>query len=119
MNLKLSLILCFYFNFFLQILKDNILSVLVIDILSTVVSIIGLLIAIAFYTLAERKVMGGAQRRQGPHTVGSLELGISGFLQPVGDGLKLIIKEMVIPSRANVQLFLMAPMLLLTLSLTI
>ena len=87
--------------------------------MSIVISVVGLLIAIAFYTLAERKIMGGAQRRQGPHTVGSLELGVSGFLQPVGDGLKLIIKEMVIPSRANIQLFLMAPLLLLTLSLTI
>jgi NADH:ubiquinone oxidoreductase subunit H len=91
----------------------------IIDIVSTIIVIIGLLIAIAFYTLAERKIMGGVQRRQGPHTVGSLEIGISGFLQPVGDGLKLIIKEIIIPSRANVQLFLMAPMLLLTLSLTV
>lgn len=112
----------FIFNIihkFLTYLRDNILSSFFVDLLSTIVSIVGLLIAIAFYTLAERKVMGGSQRRQGPHTVGSLEIGISGFLQPVGDGLKLIIKEMVIPSRANVQLFLMAPMLLLTLSLTI
>lgn len=112
---KIQFILFYYINHF----NLEWLISIMIDILSTVISIIGLLVAIAFYTLAERKVMGGAQRRQGPHTVGSLEIGISGFLQPVGDGLKLIIKEMIIPSRANVQLFLMAPMMLLTLSLTI
>jgi len=108
-----------FYSFFIFSTNSMFLIDLFWAFLSIVISVVGLLIAIAFYTLAERKIMGGAQRRQGPHTVGSLELGVSGFLQPVGDGLKLIIKEMVIPSRANIQLFLMAPLLLLTLSLTI
>ena len=59
-----------------------------------------LLVAVAYYTLAERKIMASVQRRLGPNVVGPW-----GLLQPLADGLKLIIKEIVIPTRANVRLF--------------
>lgn len=69
------------------------------------VMIIGLL-ATAFLTLSERKIMAAAQRRRGPNVVGFL-----GLLQPIADGLKLIVKEPLIPTNANLLLFLTAPIL--------
>lgn len=72
----------------------------------------GVLIAVAYYTYAERKVMGGMQRRQGPMTVGPF-----GLLQPIADGVKLFSKEMIIPTQAHRVVFLLAPMMLFALSL--
>lgn len=66
--------------------------------------ILPLLIAVAYLTYAERKVMGAIQLRQGPNMVGPF-----GLFQPLADGLKLFTKEMIIPSGANRFLFLMAP----------
>lgn len=70
------------------------------------------LIGVAYLTYAERKVMGAMQLRQGPNTVGPF-----GLLQPFADGLKLLMKEMIIPSGADRVLFLMAPMLTFVLAL--
>lgn len=78
----------------------------------TLLVVVGLLIAVAYLTYAERKVMGAMQRRQGPMTVGPF-----GLLQPIADGLKLFSKETIIPSGANRPVFLMAPMLLFALAL--
>lgn len=72
----------------------------------------GVLLAVAYYTYAERKVMGAIQRRQGPMTVGPF-----GLLQPIADGLKLFSKETIIPSQAHRVVFLLAPMMLFALSL--
>nr|YP_010620110.1 NADH dehydrogenase subunit 1 [Periphykon beckeri]WAX04146.1 NADH dehydrogenase subunit 1 [Periphykon beckeri] len=68
--------------------------------------ILPLLIAIAYLTLVERKVMGSIQRRKGPDIVG-----IFGLLQPLADGLKLFVKETVLPSSANSSIFVLAPIL--------
>src|SRR5688572_12993095 len=76
----------------------------------TVAYIVGIVIvllgAVAYLTLAERKVIAAMQLRKGPNVVGPF-----GLLQPVADGLKLLMKETVIPSGANRVVFLFAPML--------
>jgi len=74
--------------------------------------IVPLLIAVAYLTLAERKVMASMQRRKGPNVVG-----LFGLLQPLADGLKLLIKEPVLPSNANTILFAAAPVITFLLSL--
>lgn len=76
--------------------------------------IIIILIGVAYITLAERKVMGSMQRRKGPNI-----LGIYGLLQPLADGLKLVIKEIIIPQQSNKIFFMLGPILTLTLSLII
>lgn len=74
--------------------------------------IIPLLIGVAYFTLAERKIMGGIQRRRGPNVIGYY-----GLLQPLADGLKLFIKESLCPSNASTPLFFFAPLLTFFLSL--
>ena len=71
-----------------------------------------LMIAMAYVTYAERKVIGAMQLRQGPMTVGPF-----GLLQPLADGVKLFLKETVIPSGANKFVFIMAPMVTFVLAL--
>ena len=65
-----------------------------------------LMIGVAYLTYAERKVIGYMQVRIGPNRVGYF-----GLLQPIADGLKLLMKEIVIPSGANKGLFLLGPVL--------
>jgi len=71
-----------------------------------------LLIAVAYLTYAERKVIGAIQLRHGPSTVGPF-----GLLQPFADALKLLTKETILPSGANRVMFLAAPMLIFVLAL--
>lgn len=73
-----------------------------------------ILLAIAFFTIAERKVLASIQRRKGPNVTG-----FWGTLQAIADGLKLIFKEVVIPVRANWILFLAAPSITLLIGLLI
>jgi len=77
-----------------------------VKILAIVLPIMG---GVAYYTLAERKVLGFMQVRPGPNRVGYW-----GLLQPVADGIKLLTKEFIIPSGANKFLFLAAPVMALT-----
>lgn len=75
--------------------------------------IICVLIAVAYFTLLDRKVMAAMQRRRGPNVVGFL-----GLLQPLADGLKLLLKEGIIPFQSNNILFIFAPILTFSLSLS-
>merc|ERR1711871_216209 len=74
--------------------------------------IVPLLIAVAYLTLAERKIMASMQQRRGPDVVG-----IYGMLQPFAVGLKLLSKEYVLPSSANPVLFFLAPVVTFFLAL--
>jgi len=77
-------------------------------ILEIVVIVVPIMLGVAYLTLAERKVIGYIQVRIGPNRVGP-----RGLLQPIADGLKLLMKEIIIPSRANRFLFIGAPLLAL------
>jgi NADH-quinone oxidoreductase subunit H len=81
-------------------------------IVKIILIVVPLLVAIAYFTLVERKILGAMQRRQGPNTVGFF-----GLLQPLADGLKLALKETMLPSSANKVLFVIAPVLTFTLGL--
>jgi len=74
--------------------------------------VVPLLLAIAYYTYFERKVLAYSQLRKGPNVVGPF-----GLFQPLADGLKLLLKETIVPSGANRVVFVAAPMITFTLAL--
>jgi NADH-quinone oxidoreductase subunit H len=77
-------------------------------VLKIILIIIPLLVAVAYMTFAERKVIGYMQDRIGPNRVGPF-----GLLQPIADSLKLMMKELLMPAQANAFLFKLAPILTL------
>jgi NADH-quinone oxidoreductase subunit H len=81
-------------------------------ILEILIIVVPLLVAVAYFTLAERKVIASIQRRRGPNVVG-----IWGLLQPLADGLKLLVKESIFPSNSNIIIFVLAPVITFLLSL--
>lgn len=106
-------------NFFSKKFKNKmtILTIIEYGQFSTIISaqlikIIFLLVAVAYFTIAERKVMAAIQRRKGPNVVG-----VWGLLQPIADGAKLVFKELLIPTRSDSYIFLVAPILILVLSM--
>ena len=93
-------------------LWDNYLWPLIWIVIKILVIVVPVLLAVAYLTYAERKVIGAMHLRRGPNVVGPF-----GLLQPLADGAKLFLKETVIPSSANRAVFLVAPMLTFFLAL--
>lgn len=89
----------------LSVFPDWLASLLLI-IIKIVAIVLPVMISVAYLTLAERKVIGYIQIRIGPNRVGP-----RGFLQPIADAVKLIMKETIIPTSANRILFVIAPLL--------
>ena len=95
-----------------NLLVEVITNPYVLMVIEIVVLVVVLLLSVAYFTYWERKVLAWVQLRKGPNVVGPF-----GLLQPIADGLKLFMKETVVPTGANRVVFVMAPILTFVLSL--
>ncbi len=95
-----------------QFFLHTLLGQFILIIAETLALLVPVLIAVAYLTLAERKVLAAIQLRRGPNVVGPF-----GLLQPFADALKMLMKETIIPTGLNRLLFLLAPMLTFTLAM--
>src|ERR1700748_1351883 len=84
----------------------------IINTIEVLILIIPVLMSVAFITIAERKTMASMQRRIGPNIVGYY-----GLLQAFADALKLLLKEYISPTQANLILFFLGPIITLIFSL--
>ncbi|MEN8167724.1 MAG: complex I subunit 1 family protein, partial [Pseudomonadota bacterium] len=86
-----------------EILPESLQTVIWI-LLKIIAIVLPVMLCVAYFTYAERKIIGYMQVRVGPNRVGP-----KGWLQPIADAVKLMFKEIIIPSNANKALFLIAP----------
>ncbi len=87
-------------------------GVTVLTVAETLAMLVPVLVSVAYLTLAERKVLAAMQMRKGPNVVGPF-----GLMQPFADALKMLMKETIIPTGANRILFIVAPLLTMTLAM--
>ena len=87
-------------------------GILLLTLAKTLAMLVPVLVSVAYLTLAERKVLAAMQMRRGPNVVGPF-----GLMQPFADALKMLMKETIVPTGANRLLFLVAPLLTMTLAM--
>jgi NADH:ubiquinone oxidoreductase subunit H len=92
------------FFLFKFIIINLLLYIITIDILKGLPIILPILLAVAFFTVFERKVLAAMQRRRGPNVIG-----IYGLLQAIADAVKLLSKETLIPGYSNIYIFIVSP----------
>ena len=93
-------------DWIIDFLLNNPIGIVILTVIEALALLVPVLMAVAYLTYAERKVMAAMQMRKGPNVVGPF-----GLLQPFADAIKMLMKETIIPSGANRVLFIMAPML--------
>jgi NADH-quinone oxidoreductase subunit H len=99
--------------FFLKILFLYVfINIVSVDLLKSLPIILPILLAVAFFTVFERKILASMQRRRGPNVVG-----IYGLLQAIADAIKLLSKETSIPSSSNLYIFIFSPIFTFVISM--